>query len=807
MTDPDEGAVRAAIAPPAKPKDYIVSTLFIVLAGIVLPAMTLGIEAFTHVSGESFFDPIPSIFHGLLIALVPLANAWALLELHREPRRDAKAFAWLNAFAIGVAAFYAVLYLPLTPFAPFAVLFNGFGLLPLAPLLSLLAACWGRRLVNRRLVEQGAARLPGLWRGLALALLLFIVIDLPFTLTRIGLHMATAADAESRQSGMRWLRAVGDEKLLRQLCYARSGMSTDLIGMLFSLGDPVTPEEARKVYYRVTGTPFNDLPAPARKSLRDWRRDADAGGSAVGGRLSGVGLAASRIDGSVDADASLAYLEWTLVFRNQTAAAQEGRAQIALPPGAVVSRLTLWIDGEEREAAFGTRAQTRQAYQKVVSRQRDPVLVTSAGKDRLMLQLFPIPPAGGEMKVRVGMSVPLPLADAGLARLQLPAFRERNFEIAPGFAHAVWLAADSPLAAGKLLRQEEPAPASYDLRGDIEDEKLGAAGSAIDVPRNPLIRTVWSEDARAGKGRVVVQRFAEQAVSVPRRVALVVDSSRPLAPLASEIATALAHFPAAVELGLFPATDLARPPAGAMTREQAARVIRDMAFVGGQDNLVALSKAWDWAGEGASGAILWIHGPQPVLLSSIEPLLQRNQRRPGWVRFHSIEARPGPNEVLEALDRLPMVSPVARQASLQADLERVFASWAPGAMETRVAREQLPPGASLPEGALKTSDHLARLWAADQVQRLLENGDQKADDKARQAATDLALRYHLVTPLSGAVVLETARQYEDAGLSPVDKGSVPTVPEPEEWLLIAAVLVLLLWMARRRSIARPLLAA
>src|SRR6185369_7920912 len=123
--------------------------------------------------------------------------------------------------------------------------------------------------------------------------------------------MATAAEAESRQTGIRWLRAIGDEKLLRQLCYSRSGMSTDFIGMLFNLGDPITPDAARKVYYRVTGTPFNDLPAPPRQNWREWRWDSDAGGSAVGSRLSGVGLAASRIDGSVDADASLAYLEWT----------------------------------------------------------------------------------------------------------------------------------------------------------------------------------------------------------------------------------------------------------------------------------------------------------------------------------------------------------------------------------------------------------------------------------------------------------------------------------------------------------------
>lgn len=116
-----------------------------------------------------------------------------------------------------------------------------------------------------------------------------------------------------------------------------------------------------------------------------------------------------------------------MVLQNDTARQQEGRAQIALPPGAVVSRLTLWIDGEEREAAFGTRAQTRQAYEKVVRRRQDPVLVTTAGQDRVMVQMFPIPPNAGEMKIRLGITVPLRISDGKLARLQLPAFRERNF--------------------------------------------------------------------------------------------------------------------------------------------------------------------------------------------------------------------------------------------------------------------------------------------------------------------------------------------------------------------------------------------
>lgn len=66
----------------------------------------------------------------------------------------------------------------------------------------------------------------------------------------------------------------------------------------------------------------------------------------------------------------------------------------------------------------------------------------------------------------------------------------------------------------------------------------------------------------------------------------------------------------------------------------------------------------------------------------------------------------------------------------------------------------------------------------------------------------LAQRYQLVTPVSGAVVLETRQQYTDAGLEPVPAGSVPTVPEPETWMLILLVLGLLTWQVRRTRALR-----
>jgi len=54
----------------------------------------------------------------------------------------------------------------------------------------------------------------------------------------------------------------------------------------------------------------------------------------------------------------------------------------------------------------------------------------------------------------------------------------------------------------------------------------------------------------------------------------------------------------------------------------------------------------------------------------------------------------------------------------------------------------------------------------------------------------LAERYQLVTPLSGAVVLETKAQYDRAGLKPAEPASVPVVPEPQTWMLMLLALVM-----------------
>ena len=362
-----------------KPKPWHVSLM---LFGVVLPVITLAFEYFTGMCAALLFDPLPTVWHILLVATVPLTNFLVWRAARNESTEHQARLGWLNGFAFGIGLAYVLIYLPLTPFAIPGLIFYGIGLLPLTPLLSLIATLNLRHRLSG--TRDPGLRLPGLWPGAGLAWLVLLILALPSLVGEIGLREASSADAATRMKGIRWLRALGSEDVLLRACYGRPNRAENI----YSFREPVRPAAARTTYYLVTGRAFNTVPPPKLYAGRGrWRVleeefnwDSDQAGDAVAGRVKGLSLVNSRQDGSIDADAAMGYVEWTLEFRNVSALQREARAQIALPPGAVVSRLTLWIDGEEREAAFAGRSQVKTAYQEVVQHRRDPVLVTTCAR-------------------------------------------------------------------------------------------------------------------------------------------------------------------------------------------------------------------------------------------------------------------------------------------------------------------------------------------------------------------------------------------------------------------------------------------
>ena len=221
------------------------------LGGVVLPAISIAVEATTHICAEAFFDPIPTVWHLVIVIFVPLANLqvwWAVMKGQTE--RGAL-LGSTNAIAIGISIFYTIVYVPLLPMALIAIAVFGLGLLPLAPLSALIAGFILRRQLRAVVTERSFALKPrGLLTGFALTFVVLSLIELPVSLTRVGLQMATSESPERRAKGLRWLRTFGDNEFLLRACYGRTGRAMDPISFLFSLQNPATAEDAREIYYR-----------------------------------------------------------------------------------------------------------------------------------------------------------------------------------------------------------------------------------------------------------------------------------------------------------------------------------------------------------------------------------------------------------------------------------------------------------------------------------------------------------------------------------------------------------------------------
>lgn len=774
--------------------------------GVLLPAAVIAIELGSRMCADSFFDPMPTWWHVALVALVPAANLTLFARLGaRRPAPTPLAFV-LSGASIAIAAFYTAIFLPLLPIALVAVLV-GIGILPFAPLASLVTAWRLRRMISQRMHPMSPGNWTGelrtcrlaFWAGVGGGMLLLAGLDLRVAATRLGAEMAQDSSPETRDRGLWLLRNLGDRDQLLRYCYDFSGRPQGLVTAVLMLLDGrrhhwLSPIAAREVYYRVTGEPFNARPVPyagVRGSRRDdFARDQDVGGSDVAGRVTGLSLASSGIDGSLNGDDAVAYLEWTLAFSNVSLLQREARLQIALPSGGVVSRATLWVNGEEREAAFASRAAARKAYENVVRRAQDPLLVTTKGADRVLVQAFPVPP-NGTIKIRLGITAPAEVTASDRARLALPAILDRNFDLGPDHPHAVWLESKQRLLAVTGLDAGETADGRSRLSGNLPDAMLSGVRMEIDVMRDP---GQMSKIAKLRDGLTIKQEIQRVETGRPVSLVLLVDGSVGMRGHVSALLNAIAALPHTQKVGLVLASE--RPssvPVAPYSTEQAMRirkVLEAAELAGGADNTDGLISALKAAEPDASARIIWIHAPQPVAFATSQARLEQaltRLTRLAPLTLYGVSA--GPNQLLGDAPWSWSARLLPRTGTTDSDLTRYFAGLMPPHDHYEILRSPVTDATGLQPG----SDHIARLWARDEIlaRALADPGGDRGE------AIALAATYQLVTPVSGAVVLETARQYAEAGLTPVAGGTVPTVPEPHEWALLIIALLSLTWIARR----------
>jgi hypothetical protein len=247
-------------------------------------------------------------------------------------------------------------------------------------------------------------------------------------------------------------------------------------------------------------------------------------------------------------------------------------------------------------------------------------------------------------------------------------------------------------------------------------------------------------------------------------------------------------------------------------------------YVGGVEPVPALAWAWDQASARTNpAALLWLHGGTPVDFGDASALTQRYDRRPDGPVLVGLRFRPGPDSLLDELGgrRRVFAMTARRDVDSLGDAVRRAAAAAPMPLAAPASGKAtvVPLGGRSPTingvfASVALSGHEAtppnsrlsacrRLAANSQV--LAAWYDQPGPSRRLEDAQKLAIARRLVTPLSGAVVLETKEQYRRYQLDDdAPKNSIPSVPEPTApaMLAVAAGMAGLAALYRRRIAAR-----
>lgn len=815
--------------------------------GVALPLITLVFELFTHICGTVYVDPVPSWWHVAGIAFVAIANGVACMQLSRE-RCASNWLPFLIGSSIGISVFYALVFLPLAPFAAMAIMFMGFGLLPLSPVIAFICAvrlaigCRSAR--KRALLPDGAAapykKMGTLWLGVVAGLAFLCLAEVPNAVTDVAIRQAVfGKDEQSKKAAIRMIRTFGNEQSVLRNCYRHSASVSDMPTLIYTLSHlrwdrgpridedmpVVTIDEARKIYYRAYGRPFNSVPRPVlhnssvgnRWSEDEWELDAwsdsDIASDTVGARTAGVKLAKSDLVTTVDPDTATSYSEWNMCLENNSWAQQEARMQIQLPAGGAVSRATLWVNGKPREAAFGERNLVRQAYTSVVMSKRDPLLVTQSGPEKVMVQCFPVPPRDynskkpGSMQIRIGITAPCVVPDPAHAELALPRLVERSFPVSG--KHHVRIESHKPFTTALKSTRDLSDATTKRVSADVEDLALRENPVVVRATRDVTITRVAAAAPLSQGKKFILAEIRQTKAAAPTKLFVLVDGSAQMAKYRDQIAQSLEKIPTNVPVEVDFASDEIAALVGkseAPNTRNAIDALRKAPFVGGPDNGELLVQTWLKAAKAPGSAVLWIHGPQPLVHGDLNDTLSAIEASP-QSNLYDAEMIAGANKLLEKLSPAIPVVEMARSNDAGSDLAdfvaRICAAKpAPWTVARTVSTTQ--PALAVNTTNPELSSQLQSLWALDETHNLLKASNVKP-------AVSLAAHARLVTPVTGAVVLESDADYKKYGIDPTNpdnnkqaSGSavgmpfqVGAAPEPEEYALMLVALMVIAWQARR----------
>jgi hypothetical protein len=757
--------------------------LTVMVAGIALPAAALAIEFQTGMWAENAFDPIPTPAHAAAIGLVPVASG---LYLASDRRRTPGTFLQVVVgAALGVSVFYGLRTLPYLPLCMVGVLYIGMGFVAASPAFALYVV--GRQFSELR--KRGAGKL-GYWMAALLFALLLLFASVEGRLREIS-RVALGPEGPEAEAARETLRFP-----LTPL--PRTSSDADrATGFIFGGPGPirgtVSPWDAARLRWLVDGTPVGD------DVFRVPSRETDLFGVVSYAPTARLEDPMHEVD--VDADKATAYVETTLVFTNDGSFETECACVLALPEGGVAARASLWNRDVEVAAAFAPTTVAREAYESVVRKRRDPILVTRFGPDRVLLRCYPVPPKDS-MRVRLGFVAPLAPTSPTEATLRLPYVLSKNFPSGPtnGRVDARLRGEATMTSSNGAATNDGAVATSFAIGG----EPFGF------VVRRSSAFPEATEIDDVGEGAFVVrQRLIEPSRRGRKRVVFALDGAASLKTRRDAVTRLVATVPTGVEIALVTSdkdgvrTAVEPTPADVPAKSRVVDAMLALDARGDRDDLPVLFSAYRLADATSGGVVVWCRGFQPYVATSTAGLLAGMDRRaaPTIVFDAPYMEPPAPYDAL-ASEIAAARSYRTATGDVKDALSRLYLGGDAWAFDR--SRESLPEAASRPAAPKNGGSRLARLYAFDRCEALA------AAEKPgwRKEAELLSTRYGLVTAAAGAVALESDAAMADAGLVAPSPGATPRipysdVPEPETYalLLVGAIVCVFVYLRRGSGVA------
>lgn len=643
---------------------------------------------------------------------------------------------------------------------------------------------------------------------------------------RMAERLAVSTNKQERLQGLERLRPIFSERSMRMEC--TDSRAAGLSGLFFPIKD--TPHQ--ELYFRMTGKPF---------SFKDEHNDIAVMPDdyvtrhAVGDKINGLGLVRSEMSAAVQPSTLTTSVDWTFVFGNESNNTDQARTEISVPPGAVVTGMTEWVNGQQIHGTFTAgKNQQDTSWGSATS-----AAVTDLGHGRALLRCSAVP-AGAQLKMNVKMIVPLKPESVKTkegrqtASLLLPKLIATNYSVedenvvqlysplklSSDFAElrktssngvqrlAGTLEGKRLESAEVLVTVERPEPESIavldktavklkmeDDRRLAEKQRAQRGSNYLPLPQqltvivdgrqglqqqlNQLATNLnHHRDAHGQKPNIrtvkpiyVVQDVTRVKNTAPKHLLIVVDGSEAMKPHLGELKQALTQKSIPVDhVEMMIASQDHPELSRKVSLDRGVKLLEEKNFGAGQNNLRTVIDAAEEAGSAKGGAVLWIHGPQPISSGEVY-ITTPYAAHPALYELPIANGEIDTAEFFKNHSDIGQFMQVSHKSKLDTDVACFFDKWQPDNIDYVVAMKGAnAKAANVREISEVEGKAILQLNAYNKCMQLLS-------EHKSGAAARIAVAYGVLTPVSSIVIEQATQVAQTSEVAQADESAQSEAPE------------------------------